>query len=62
MSQYRMIMLKVADVSNNEINVCSSNPCEQKAQVFNVFFDFQPELMSVCDGFLHMDICYVHSA
>ena len=70
MLQCQIFMLKVADVSNNKVNVCSSNPCEQKAaasgcserSVSNVFFYFQPELTSVCDGFLYMDICYVHSA
>ena len=70
MSQYWMFMLKVADVSNNEVNVCSSNPCEQKAaasdcsecSVSNSFFYFQPEPTSTHDGFLYMVICSTHSA
>ena len=52
----------------NNDNVHRNNPCEQKApasdcsehSVSNGFYYSQPELMSVCDGFLYMDICYVH--
>lgn len=36
-----MYILIVAKVSNNEVNVCRSNPCEQKADLnarFPMFF------------------------
>ena len=64
MLQCRMFILNVAKVSNNEVNVYRSNPCEQKAQasdgsecsVSNSFFYFQPEPTSACDGFLYMVI------
>ena len=64
------VVLKVASVSNNEVNVCRGNPCEQKSQasdcsehsVSNSFFYFQPEPTSTHDGFLCMIICSTHSA
>ena len=64
------VHFNVAKVSNNEVNICRSNPYEQKApasdcsehSVSNGFFYFQPKLTPVRDGFLYMDICYMHSA
>jgi len=57
-----MFILNVTKVSNNEVNVCRSNPCEQKAlasewsehSVSNSFFYFQPELTLAHGGFLYM--------
>lgn len=48
--QFRMFILNMVKVSNNEVNICRSDPCEQKAQasdcsehlVSNVFFYLTP--------------------
>lgn len=53
-----MVILNIAKVSNNELNACRNNPCEERApasdccerSVSNSFFLFQPELKSACDG------------
>ena len=51
-----MFIFNVAKVSKNEVNICTSNPCDQKApasdcsecSVSNVHLYFQPELTSAC--------------
>ena len=70
MLQCWIFILNVAKVSNNEVNVCKSNPCEQKAQVsdcsehqvFKGFFLILHQLTSARRGCLNMVICSSHSS
>lgn len=61
------VHIKVAKVSNNEVNVCRSYNCEQTHWLQTALntqiqlFYFQPELMSSCDRFLYMFTCSTRS-
>ena len=60
MLQCQMFILNIAKMSNNEVNIRKSNPCEQKAPAFRlpsiIFFYFQTELMSEHDRFLYIRV------
>ncbi len=56
------VHFKMTKILNNEVNLCKSNPCEQKAlvsdccehKVTSVFFYFHHDLMTFCPQLVYL--------